>query len=97
MDCFDKRLAPPCPSRVEHLLFTHQIIISEDDYNLCEDAAELRKEHTALRRARPRLFTSGGGSDLWEWEWSNSKEGGLGYVKVGALVYAVSVEIKLEN
>lgn len=66
---------------MEHLLFTHQVILSEQDKDLFDPPEQVR-ELKKLRSERPRLFSAGGGSDLWEWDWA---DGGLGYVKVGRL------------
>lgn len=78
-----QRLAAPRPSRVEHLLFTHQCALSANDRELCDDGAEVQRETEKLVRERPRLFSSGGGSDLWEWDWA---DGASGFVKVSERV-----------
>lgn len=70
-------LAVPYPSRVEHLVFTHQTLLSESDLDLFDEQEQAR-ELEKLAVARPRLFSAGGGSDVWEWDWDQ----GLGHVKV---------------
>lgn len=56
-------------------------MLSENDLDLLdEEEGEQTREIQKLQRARPRLFSAGGGADLWEWEWGDGS--GLGYVKV---------------
>ena len=60
-------------------MFAHQTALSDSDKDLFDEAEQVR-ELEKLKRERPRLFSAGGGSDLWEWDW---QDGGLGFVKVG--------------
>ncbi|GAA93375.1 uncharacterized protein L969DRAFT_105473 [Mixia osmundae IAM 14324] len=65
----------PLPSRVEHLAFAHQNVLSPSEVDLADSTDELAREQAKLLLTPPRLFSSGGGSELVEWSWLGSQRG----------------------
>ncbi|MBW0476531.1 hypothetical protein O181_016246 [Austropuccinia psidii MF-1] len=60
------------PAKVEHLLFSHQIIPTEQDHT--SNSIDLN-EIKSLRRQLPRLFGSYGADEVLEWEWDGPRAG----------------------
>ncbi|KAG0142783.1 hypothetical protein CROQUDRAFT_662108 [Cronartium quercuum f. sp. fusiforme G11] len=65
------QLSSTSASKIEQLVFAHQISPVDCDV----EADEMIAEVDALSRALPRLFGTNGGEEVLEWEWDGSQAG----------------------
>lgn len=65
-----RTLHGPVPiASAEHVTFVHRTRLTDDELDLCDSTQEAELEILKLRKQTPRLFSTAGGSEVWEWHW----------------------------